>query len=142
MVASPTAAVAWSWRWRCGVAERPELPQLPLYADALGGEDVAAVAFGRVRAGKTGFAGLARDRDEFPGCDKLPKDCATWDDLRAAWHRRLEALAREFAEGDARLAPNPAKACPYCHLSRLCRIGAARLAGEGDGDGDGGDDDE
>ena len=29
IVASPTVAVAWSCMWRCGVAERPELPQRP-----------------------------------------------------------------------------------------------------------------
>lgn len=117
------------------LGERPELPQLPLYVEALPGEDVAAIAFGRVRAGKTGFEGVARDPDEFPGCRTPPKEYASWDELRAAWHRRLESLAREFAAGDARLAPNPAKACQYCHLRRLCRIGNARLAGD-DGEGD------
>jgi len=117
------------------LGERPELPQLPLYVEALGGADVAAVAFGRVRAGKTGFTGLARDPGEFPGCGSAPGEYSSWDELIGAWHRRLELLAREFASGDARLAPNPSKACTYCHLPRLCRIGAARLAGEGEGGG-------
>ena len=34
----------------------------------------------------------------------------------------LEALAAEYASGEARLAPNPGQACEYCHLGALCRI--------------------
>lgn len=120
--------------------ERPQLPQLPLYVEAFGSANVSAVAFGRVRAGETGFVGLARDAGVFPGCKAPPKKYASWGELLAAWHRRLATLAREFASGDARLAPNPANACRYCHLPGLCRIGEARLADEGaDGDEDAAD---
>jgi ATP-dependent helicase/nuclease subunit B len=118
--------------------ERPSSPQLPLYVEAFGPNNVSAVAFGRVRAGETGFAGLARDPAEFPGCKATPKEFASWDALLAEWHRRLEVLAREFATGDARLAPDPRRACRYCHLPSLCRIGDARLAA--DDAGEGGDD--
>jgi probable DNA repair protein len=117
--------------------ERPQLPQLPLYVEAFGSANVSAVAFGRVRAGETGFVGLARDAGVFPGCKAPPTKYASWGELLAAWHRRLATLAREFASGDARLAPNPANACRYCHLPGLCRIGEARLTDEGvGGDGD------
>ena len=115
------------------LGERPQLPQLPLYVEAMGSANVAAVAFGRVRAGQTGFHGLARDPDELPGCKVPPKEYASWEDLLAAWHRRLEVLAQEYASGDARLAPNPNQACRYCHLPSLCRIGEARGADEDEG---------
>jgi hypothetical protein len=86
------------------------------------------VAFGKVRAGSTGYAGLARDPLAFPGCSATPKGYASWDVLLAEWHRRLETLAREYAAGDARLAPDPRHACRYCHLPSLCRIGDTRVA--------------
>jgi len=114
---------------RAWLDERPQLPQLPLYVEAVGPSRVSAVVFGRVRAGETGFVGLASDASVFPGCKAPPaKDYASWDALLAEWHRRLEVLAGEFAAGDARLAPDPARACRYCHLPSLCRIGDARLA--------------
>lgn len=110
------------------VDERPKLPQLPLYATALGAERVGAVAFARVRTGDTGFAGLAHDASAFPGLKSpggrgWPKDLGDWQDTLAAWRRRLTALAVEHASGDARLAPDPRHACEYCHLEAMCRIG-------------------
>jgi hypothetical protein len=50
------------------------------------------------------------------------KPYGSWDELLGAWRRRLEALAAEYASGEARLAPNPVKACEHCHLGALCRI--------------------
>jgi probable DNA repair protein len=112
---------------RSWVDERPKLPQLPLYVEALGAARVSAVAFGRIRAGHTGYAGLAREDGLFPGCGGPPKGYDSWAGLLEAWHRRLEALAREYLAGDARLAPDPARACQYCPLPGLCRIGDTRL---------------
>ncbi len=59
------------------------------------------------------------------------KDYASWGDLLQAWHRRLESIAREHAQGDARLAPNPTRACRYCHLPGVCRSAQARSMPEG-----------
>jgi hypothetical protein len=50
--------------------------------------------------------------------------------LLQAWQRRLDTLAREHAAGDARLAPNPTKACRYCHLPGLCRSKQALIEAE------------
>jgi RecB family exonuclease len=121
--------------------ERPKLPQLPLYAEAMGPAKVAALAFGRVRRGDTGYRGLARDSRLFeglksPGTRGWPKEFASWDDLLLAWRRRLTTLAGEHLEGDARLAPNPPQACAYCPLGALCRIGETRLAAEAEGSPD------
>jgi RecB family exonuclease len=121
--------------------ERPELPQLPLYVRTIGQEAVSAVAFGVVRRGATGYAGIARQPGvftplkPFDASRKPFQDYADWPALLYAWERRLDALAREHATGDARLAPNPTEACRYCHLPGLCRSAQAfAVAGEGDDD--------
>jgi probable DNA repair protein len=122
--------------------ERPKLPQLPLYAEAVGAGQVAAVAFGRVRTGDTGYRGLVRDAGSFPALKSpsargWPREFATWEEMLQAWRRRLTALAAEHVAGDARLAPDPAHACTYCHLGALCRIGETRLGAAADGSDDG-----
>jgi RecB family exonuclease len=122
------------------MGERPELPQLPLYARAIGPDQVSAVAFGIVCKGSTEYRGFARDSAVFPqlkpfDAAKAPfKEYANWSDLLLAWNRRLESLAREHAQGDARLAPNPTRACRYCHLPGVCRSAQALLEAEGDDD--------
>ena len=122
------------------LGERPSLPQLPAYVQALGPARVGAVAFARLRSGDTGYVGLVRDAAQFPGLKVpgtkgAPRDCDSWDGLLADWQRRLEALSREYAVGDARLAADPRRACEYCHLRALCRI-AESGAGTGDEDAD------
>ncbi len=118
------------------MGERPELPQLPLYVRAIGQEQVSAVAFGVVCTGSTEYRGFARDGAVFPQLKPFDaanapfKDYANWGDLLQAWNRRLESLAREHAQGDARLAPNPARACRYCHLRGVCRSAQALLEPE------------
>jgi probable DNA repair protein len=110
------------------LGERPRLPQLPLYAEAVGAGRVSAVAFGRVRTGDTSYSGLARNAEAFtglasPGSRAWPREHSSWEELVAAWRRRLTALASEHAAGDARLAPDPVRACRYCSLGGLCRVG-------------------
>lgn len=122
--------------------ERPRLPQLPAYVEALGAGRVAAVAFARVRSGDTGYVGIARRDGVFPGLRVPggrggPKGYASWEALLADWKRRLESLAAEFARGDARLAPDPANACEYCRLGALCRIAALNGVPEAEEAGDG-----
>ncbi len=112
--------------------ERPRLPQLPLYAEAVGAERVSVVAFGRVRTGDTGYSGVARESTTFSGLTTRgsrgwPEEHSSWEELLGAWRRRLTSIAREYASGDARLAPDPVRACRYCQLGMLCRIGETRL---------------
>jgi hypothetical protein len=104
---------------------------------ALGPERVGAVTFARVRSGETGYAGVARDDAAFPGLRVPgtkggPRGCDTWAQLLAEWQRRLEALAAEYAVGDARLAPDPSRACEYCHLGALCRVAETGGAASGE----------
>jgi probable DNA repair protein len=115
------------------LGERPALPQLPAYVQALGPERVGAVAFARLRSGETGYEGLARDAGLFPelkvpGAKGAPRECSSWEGLLADWRRRLETLSREYAAGDARLAADPRRACQYCHLRALCRIAESTAA--------------
>ena len=117
--------------------ERPKLPQMPAYVQALGAERVGAVAFARVRSGETGYVGVARAAEPFPGLKVpgtrgWPRDYDSWQHLLAAWQRRLEALAAEYAAGDARLAPDPPRACQYCHLGALCRIAETGASSQGE----------
>lgn len=126
---------------RSWLDERPRLPQLPAYVAALGPSNVGAVAFARLRSGDTGYVGVARDAEGFPGLKVPgakggPKGFESWQQLLDAWAQRLETLANEYACGDARLAPDPPRACQYCHLGMLCRIRetAPGAAGEEAGD--------
>jgi ATP-dependent helicase/nuclease subunit B len=112
---------------RAWAGERPRLPQLPLYLEALGASRVSAVAFGRVRSGGTGYVGVAGSNDGFPGLE-VPggkgalREFASWDELLAAWRERLTALAEEFRSGEARLAFDRSEACRHCPLPALCRV--------------------
>jgi probable DNA repair protein len=116
------------------LGERPRQPQLPLYVQAVGAERVAAVAYGRVRAGESGFVGIARDPASFGGIASFgvdaPREYTSWEDLLRAWRERLLVLAAEYASGDARLAQDPASACRLCHLASLCRINESPLRAE------------
>ena len=115
------------------MGERPELPQLPLYARTVDPDRVGAVAFGVVRKGATGYAGFVREAGRFAGlkpfdATRAPfREHADWKALLVEWQRRLDALAREHAGGDARLAPDPGRACRGCHLPGLCRSSQARV---------------
>jgi len=117
--------------------ERPRLPQLPAYVQALGPDRVGAVAFARVRSGDTGYAGVARAGERIPGLKVPgtrggPRGYDSWEQLLAQWRRRLEALAAEYVSGDAHLAPDPPRACEYCHLGALCRIAETSVALQGE----------
>jgi ATP-dependent helicase/nuclease subunit B len=118
------------------LGERPELPQLPLYVRSVGADQVSAVAFGIVRRGATGYAGFARAAGVFSGLKpfdpvRVPfREHADWRSMLRQWDRRLDALAHEHAAGDARLAPNPARACRHCHLPGLCRSAQASVAAQ------------
>lgn len=106
---------------------RPEEPQLPLYL-LTAEPDAAAVAFAQVRAGRMGYAGLARDADLLPGIKALAETRQgeahpQWADLVAAWRSDLERIARDFAGGVAWVDPKRyPQTCQYCDLQPLCRI--------------------
>ena len=132
---------------------RPDEPQLPLYAvtrDENAGNDVAVVAFARVKVGEMEFKGVAREEGLIPEVEtltgqrsKAAKQYGSWDELLLGWRRELETLGREFASGEARVDPKDKHnlaTCLHCEVKPLCRIyeryGAPAAAGEGGGSGE------
>ncbi|MDZ7736861.1 MAG: PD-(D/E)XK nuclease family protein [Gammaproteobacteria bacterium] len=127
---------------RVWVDERPDDPQLPLYA--LGQRDhLAGVAFAQLRIGDLRYAGVA-DRDDVAGGIQAvgdwkgaPPDCETLPDLLDYWQAQLGALARSFRNGDSEVDPkDPRRTCRYCPQYTLCRIDEISLGGHDLGDGD------
>ena len=107
---------------------RPDDPQLPLYA-VNAGERISALAFARLRKGDMKFDGIARDKDLLPGVPDVAGHrqarhvAADWDALLAGWRAQIDALAEDFAAGDARVDPKvPGVTCTYCGLQPLCRV--------------------
>jgi ATP-dependent helicase/nuclease subunit B len=115
------------------LTERPDAPQLPLYA-VLSETEVKGVAFGLVRAGKEmGLKGYA-------GADgilvkaarmKMPMEMQVEE-----WRRVLEGLANAFHAGDARVAPKSyPMTCRHCAQRELCRLDVSALELNEDEDG-------
>ena len=103
-------------RW---LGERPDEPQLPLYAVSAQ-EEIAAVVFARFRPGDMRFVGLARDKDALP---KVAKPKEGWQPLLADWRKEAERLGRSFAGGEAGVDPKKdLNTCRYCGLETLCRV--------------------
>jgi len=104
--------------WR---GERPDNPQLPVYA-LRHRENLVAVAYGRVSAAECRFVAETAREDIFPRVHvSRLEGMASFVELVAAWERRVESLAREFSSGEAQVAPTDT-ACRYCHLQGLCRV--------------------
>lgn len=98
--------------------ERPDDPQLPLYALS-SKEDVSAVAFAKLKTGEMRYMGFSRAKDAIPKV----KEAENWATLLAGWKKELESLGSAFAAGDARVDPKRLLAtCRYCDLQPLCRV--------------------
>jgi probable DNA repair protein len=130
--------------------ERPDEPQLPVYAlamDDTGEGRVAGLAFGVLRPGELGYRGLGegglgeggQGEGEpgdggtgplAPGVGDVAKsrtvgasEAADWEAHKSLWRERLARIARAYLDGDARVDPKDAGAtCRYCGLQPLCRI--------------------
>lgn len=113
--------------------ERPEEPQLPLYALAVedAGEAPAALLYARLKRGEFKFLGAAGAEDVAPGV----KAAEDWPEQLSLWRERLSALATEAAAGHAAVSPrNGAETCRYCHLAVLCRIHEQDLSADDAGE--------
>jgi probable DNA repair protein len=122
-------------------------PQLPLYCLDLEDAQLAAVLFAVVRARdkECAFKGVAREPDEWPRLgtqtqQKLldERGMSDFAAILAHWRGALPALGDSYLDGWAKVDPvDPAKACRYCDLATLCRIGdSADLGREPKGERD------
>ena len=116
-----TGSAAVDWR-----GERPDNPQLPLYA-GLAGERLVAVAYAQVNVANCRFVQESeRDGALLPGQRRSDLEGeADFLRLKTVWSARLERIAAEFRAGRADVDPAP-RACDSCSLQALCRIDAAR----------------
>ncbi len=111
-------------------SERITEPQVPLYA-ALAGEDVSAVAFGKVQLDKPAFAGVAQDSDMLPGIYGIGEDrqklfppavYPSWQSVVQHWATRIEAIAQEIKDGVAPVLFAAEKELQYCEVLPLLRL--------------------
>lgn len=97
--------------------ERPDNPQLPLYAIALDPAP-AAIAFASLKRGEVKYKGAGQSENLIAGVEQSGGD---WNAQLDEWRRVTRALWDEFASGNAAVTPK-LKACEKCHLHSLCRI--------------------
>jgi probable DNA repair protein len=103
--------------------ERPEEPQMPLYAVTHDG-DTKAVVYAGMKKGKLAYTGLAEKPDLIDGVQsvsELPTE-HVWQQCLAIWDASLAKLAGEYLQGQADVAPRDKQACRTCDLHTLCRI--------------------
>ncbi|MGH8727189.1 MAG: PD-(D/E)XK nuclease family protein [Burkholderiales bacterium] len=99
------------------LSERPNAPQLPLYA--YGVEAVAAISYGVLSRGEVSYSGYSRDDGIAAGIERAEN----WDAMSNDWKRVLEELARQFLSGDARVDPKLfPKTCENCEMTAFCRV--------------------
>jgi ATP-dependent helicase/nuclease subunit B len=119
--------------WR---GERPDNPQLPIYA-LLQPQSLVAVAYGRISAAGCDFVAESERKGIFSSGSRASQmeGMPTFGALMELWSRRIERLAREFADGRAVVDPT-LHACRSCHLHGLCRVPSAldiaAVLGEGE----------
>jgi ATP-dependent helicase/nuclease subunit B len=107
--------------------ERPNDPQLPLYALLHEPAELKGLAFAKVRAGKEmRWLGLQSEDGLLPA--SRANHLVELEYLLQDWRTHLTRLAEEFASGDTRVAPRDFhKDCPRCTQRLLCRVDFATL---------------
>jgi len=122
------------------LGDRPDEPQLPLYAVVSESRQLAAVAFASIRPGKNmGINGYQADADILPKFTKLQTE--SLEAQVHQWHDVLTSLARAFHSGEANVSPkNYPKTCEYCDQRLLCRLNVAALDADQLEDSDAGSD--
>ena len=104
--------------------ERPDEPQLPLYA-VTSKKAPAALAFGLFLPGEVKLSGLSAKPGLASGLTAWDEEehGRSWAENLAEWRHVLERLAQDFREGRAEVDPKkPGTTCEYCPYPVLCRI--------------------
>jgi probable DNA repair protein len=109
------------------LSDRPDEPQLPLYAVLAPPGPLAAVAYARLRAGREmSLVGYAEPAGIVP--KPAPLQAESLEQQVADWRAILTRLAEEFAAGDARVRPKSyPETCQYCAQRLLCRVNPEML---------------
>lgn len=106
--------------------ERPNEPQLPLYATS--DPTIRGIAFAQIRSNRMRFLGISQDFLDIPGIKPLEKFSnehieLTWTRQLERWKNVLTQLAKDFMGGDARVEPKEeGVTCQKCNLQSLCRV--------------------
>lgn len=115
------------------LGERPEEPQLPLYAVSHV-EAVAAIAFAQINAKGMAWIGTGKLSVFHEGISPPTQE---WDEQLQEWRHVLQQLAQDFSAGDARVDFKDSSARQYAQdlvpLNRLLEadaIDAVRAAGK------------
>jgi len=121
--------------------DRPDEPQLPLYAGFGGVDELQGVLLGRVREGETRFIGRVENPDDVVvGDAKLARPPYRAEMLQT-WQRVLLDIGHQFLRGEAQVDPKRyPKTCEFCPLPGLCRIAETDRANGTDDQEDGGAD--
>jgi len=118
------------------LSDRPDAPQLPLYAVVSDPERLGGVAFAQLRVGKEmGWKGFAAGDGVLlnPARLKVDSFAAQVED----WREVLTKLAEQFAAANASVQPKIyPKTCTYCGQRLLCRVVGASLEEAEDESGD------
>jgi probable DNA repair protein len=102
--------------------ERPDDPQLPLYALLPEAENLQGLAFAKIRPGSMKWLGYG------PIPRPSAMEHATIDEQIEAWRFVLENLAHDFANGKAEVSPKDFPfTCTHCQQRLLCRLDIAAL---------------
>ncbi|OGT44756.1 MAG: hypothetical protein A3F42_05385 [Gammaproteobacteria bacterium RIFCSPHIGHO2_12_FULL_37_34] len=109
--------------------DRPEDPQLPLYA-LLDPDCTIGVSFAELVPGGCGFKGVSQYSIDIKGINPIHevKACKTivWQEQIVHWKNTLHKLSNDFYDGVAHVDPkDPYKTCLWCALKPLCRINEA-----------------
>jgi probable DNA repair protein len=105
--------------------ERPDAPQLPLYA--VTNENCRGVVFAQTQTNAVEWKGITAQENylpEVPAVSALraPWNAQDWESLVEEWRDILEKLAGDFARGYARVDPKNQQTCEFCDLKSLCRV--------------------
>ncbi|HEB28719.1 MAG TPA: hypothetical protein ENI05_13265 [Porticoccus sp.] len=116
--------------------DRPDEPQLPLYAAMYKGRtDIGAVLFGGLKSGSVGYKGIVKEAGILNEKSKAfeesreSKHAEQWDQIVPAWSDTVHRLANDYRQGVADVSPkHPVKSCEYCPMASLCRVAENRAA--------------
>ncbi len=116
--------------------DRPDAPQLPLYASKRG-TNIAAVLFAQLAPANLTFKGLGESVD-VPGCTEYSRSApgkaagGKLADHIARWGETIDALGAEFCAGRAAVAPKRPQTCRNCWLPAVCRVAELGAVSEED----------